>query len=258
MSPWFGVRARLDRVVAVLLGLAVSPMVVVLAALVRRHDGGPAFIRVARVGQGRVPFGMWKLRTMRAERPDGGAGGAALTTLADTRVTPIGRVLRRYHLDELPQLLNVVVGDMLLLGPRPEAPDYVGAPDRRWDAVLAVPPGIAGPTQVMVGAWEQQRLAGAEAGASDEVYRTEVLAVKLALDEWYVRSASPRIDVEVLLALALPFLPGHRRGPLHARVVRSVPETRAVDPTASDPAADEATADADRSVRAGVSAPRTR
>lgn len=204
MTTWARLRIQVDRIVALSALVALSPLIGALAVLVRRHDGGPPFITVPRVGRGGRTFGMWKLRSMRVDTSDGRAQGVALTAAADDRITPIGHRLRARHLDELPQLWNVVVGDMCLLGPRPEAPDFVDVDHDAWRAVLAMPPGIAGPTQLIVGDWERSWITASPDGSG---YRDEVLPVKLALDEWYVRACSPRLDVLVGRSLL-----GHLRG----------------------------------------------
>jgi lipopolysaccharide/colanic/teichoic acid biosynthesis glycosyltransferase len=187
-----------DRVVAAVLLALVSPVVAALGALVRRHDGGPALITVDRVGRGGRPFRMWKIRSMRVADDRGRAGGASLTGSTDDRITPIGRRLRALHLDELPQLWNVARGEMCLLGPRPEAPPFVDLEDPAWRSVLQAPPGIAGPTQLVVGDWELARI---DADVDGSAYRRVVLPVKLAIDGWYVRRCSPALDLRVLVAL---------------------------------------------------------
>ena len=192
-----------------------------LALLIRRHDGGPPLIQVPRVGAAGVVFGMWKLRSMRVESADGRAAGAALTSSDDDRVTPIGRRMRALHLDELPQLFNVVRGEMCLLGPRPEAPEYVEMSDDEWNAVLAVPPGIAGPTQLIVGDWERVEIDRDETGMA---YRQVVVPVKLAIDNWYISDASPMLDLLVLRSLAAHVLPGGSVGRLQRVVAAEVPD----------------------------------
>jgi len=209
-----------DRVVAVAAMIVLAPVVVVLAVLVKRHDRGPAFVRVERVGRSFESFMMWKLRTMRADLPDGRAIGTPLTTGNDDRITPIGRRLRSSHLDELPQLLNVARGEMLLLGPRPETPEFVDHEDERWRAVLQVPPGIAGPTQLVAGDWESQLITDDPDG---DAYAEVVLPVKLAIDAWYVERASLARDLEVLVALAALFLPAVTAARLRRRIAREVP-----------------------------------
>ena len=112
MSRYLQVRMVLDRLLAAVGLVALSPVIGVLGWLVHRHDGGPAFITVERVGRHGRPMRMWKLRSMRAESADGRATGVSLTSAGDDRITPIGAKLRAGHLDELPQLFNVARGEM--------------------------------------------------------------------------------------------------------------------------------------------------
>jgi len=209
-----------------------APLIGVLGWLVHRHDGGPALIAVQRVGRGGVPFGMWKLRSMRVATADGRAGGVGLTTARDDRITPIGRRLRALHLDEMPQLVNVVKGEMALLGPRPEAPEYVDAADDGWRAVLASPPGIAGPTQLAVGDWERDVITAVPDGST---YVEQVVPVKVAIDRWYVEHASPMIDALVVSGL-MQHLMGRPAEQLLRRVRFAVPVAARVLPHAGDSA----------------------
>lgn len=186
-----------------------------LAGLVYRHDRKPPLIRLPRVGLRGRPFKMWKLRTMRSEEPGGRARGATITAGRDDRITPIGARLRRYRFDELLQVLNVVRGEMALIGPRPETPEYVDMQDPRWPRVLSVRPGVIGPTQVLVQDWEANL--PADAGAT---YRAQVLPHKLAVDEWYAANASPIVDAVVVVALAEHFLARRAMTVLHRRADR--------------------------------------
>jgi len=204
----------LDRAVAAVLAVLTAPVVAVLAVLVRRHDAGPSLITVPRVGRDGRTFDMWKLRSMRVASSDGRAAGAALTSTDDDRITPVGARMRSLHLDELPQLYNVVRGEMCLLGPRPEAPEYVDD-DPAWRDVLRVPPGIAGPTQLVVGDWERTEI---DRDPGGDAYRRVVVPVKLGIDRWYVRRASPGLDLLVLASLALHIL----RSGKHPRLLRLV------------------------------------
>ena len=140
-----GLKRSIDLVVSALLILATAPLWLVVIAAIWLNDRRPMLIRQERVGRGNVPFFMWKFRTMRV--------GEETATFASERerVTRVGRQLRRYRLDELPQLLNVFVGDMSLVGPRPERPQLVeriliDVPD--FDLRCLVRPGIAGLAQV--------------------------------------------------------------------------------------------------------------
>lgn len=225
MTAWARLRIQADRIVALIVLVAVSPLIGVLALLIRRGDGGPPFITVPRVGRDGQVFGMWKLRSMRVEGRDGRAGGVALTAVDDDRITPIGHRLRGHHLDELPQLWNVVTGQMCLLGARPEAPDFVAVGDPIWRAVLAMPPGIAGPTQLIVGDWERAWITASPDGSA---YRDEVLPVKLAIDEWYVRACSPRADALVARSL-LAHLRGRPVEALRSTVAEAVPAVASLD-----------------------------
>jgi len=221
MNDWFRVRSVLDRIVAGVAAVLLSPVVAVLAVLIRRHDGGPAFVRVERMGKDYRPFMMWKLRSMRADGPDGRAVGPALTAQHDDRITPIGRRLRSFHLDELPQLLNVVKGDMLLLGPRPETPEFVDADEPQWKRILQIPPGIAGPTQLVVSDWERHVIADDPDGSA---YASVILPVKLRIDEWYLDGCSFVRDAEVAVALLKRFLPGSQATRMRKHIYRDLPD----------------------------------
>lgn len=226
MSRWLRVRSVLDRVTAALALAVLWPLIAALALAIRLCDRGPGFVGVQRVGRHGQPFTMWKLRSMRAEAPDGRAGGISLTATNDSRITPIGVKLRAYYLDELPQLWNVIKGEMSVLGARPEAPEYVDVADPRWQLVLSAPPGIAGPTQLMVNDWERHLITACGAGS---VYVDEVVPVKLAIDGWYIANSSPRLDSLVLVTLLRRFAPGTGSHTLKKLIRREVPESHAVD-----------------------------
>lgn len=146
----------LDVTLAAVLGVAVLPVVLGAAAAVALTSPGPAFFRQTRIGIDGRPFTMWKLRTMYADaeaqlaalrEADEGAG-VLFKLRADPRVTPVGRVLRRFSVDELPQLWNVVRGDMSLVGPRPPLASEVDAYEDQVHRRLAVKPGVTGLWQV--------------------------------------------------------------------------------------------------------------
>lgn len=226
VSRWLRLRsALLDRLAALVLAPILAPIVAGLAWWVRRADGPPSFVGLERVGRDGRPFRMWKLRSMRVEQPRGVAGGAVITAGDDDRVTEVGARLRRYRLDELPQLWNVLRGDMGLVGPRPETPSMVDLDDPRWRAVLAARPGIAGPTQLVVERWEADVLA---AGDQDERYRSDVLPVKLALDRWYVASASLAVDLQVVWSMVQRFVLGRDETAVEVTARAAVPEAAEV------------------------------
>jgi lipopolysaccharide/colanic/teichoic acid biosynthesis glycosyltransferase len=222
-SAWLRVRsAIIDRMLAAVLLLGLSPIIAVLGRRVRGEDGGPALLALDRVGRGGATFGMWKLRTMRPAASD----GPAITASGDQRITAVGAQLRRWRLDELPQAWNVVRGDMALLGPRPETPSMVDAADPRWAAVLAVRPGVAGPTQLLVEAWEAEVLT--DAARAEELYEAQILPVKLAIDRWYVERATPALDLVIAWSMVERFLLHRGRTLVHRRVLAEVPAAAAV------------------------------
>jgi len=133
--------------------ILLSPAMVVIAAAIRLYDGQPAIFCQRRIGQGTGPFTIYKFRTMRVAARGGGTGGLShRTQRADPRITPVGRFLRPCHLDELPQLFNVLAGQMSLVGVRPDTPvqirDY--SPEH-WQSRHLYRPGITGPGQIAVG-----------------------------------------------------------------------------------------------------------
>ncbi len=176
-----------DVAVAVVLGLAFLPVLLV-AALLIKLDGGSVFYVQRRIGAKGRPFNMYKLRTMRSSRP--GDAGARWCSVDDPRITRVGNVLRRLHVDELPQLLNVLKGEMSIVGPRPEQPEIV----TQLESALAyysrrhlIKPGIAGWAQVRCG------YARSERGS----------AWKLCHDLYYVKHQSLMLDVRILLQTLL-------------------------------------------------------
>lgn len=166
-----------------------SPIIAAAALAVKLESPGPAFYSGPRAGMGGRPFRIHKLRTM---RPD--SLGPAVTAGDDPRITGVGRFLRRTKLDELPQLLNVLKGDMSLVGPRPEDPRYVALYTPEQREVLSVRPGITGPT-VLRFIDEEELLRGGDAETS---YVTKVMPQKLAVDLQYVRGASFTGDLKLL------------------------------------------------------------
>lgn len=167
-----------DLVVA-LAGLALlSPLLLLASAWIKWDSPGPVLFRQQRVGRRGRMFTIYKFRTMH-QRP---LAGAELTVGADPRITCAGAVLRRYKLDELPQLLNVVLGTMSLVGPRPEVPRYVAcypAPLRR--IVLSVSPGITDWASIL---YKDENAILARSGDPERAYIDTVLPAKL---DYYVR-----------------------------------------------------------------------
>ena len=171
--------------------LLLLPVLATLALVILCNDGPPVFFSQTRVGRRGKPFRIWKFRTMRA-----GSQGSAITAAGDERVTRVGAPLRRYKLDELPQLFNVLKGDMSLVGPRPEAPEYVQLEAPVWQAVLQVRPGVTDLATLLYR--DEEKLLGASRDPN-AFYREVVLPAKLVLNLGYLRSRSFGRDLRLIL-----------------------------------------------------------
>ena len=173
------------------LALAVAAPILVGVAMAMRlsGDGGPFLYRAQRVGEGCATITVLKIRTMAD-----GAGGSGLTAFRDPRVTRLGGLLRRYRIDELPQLVNVVRGEMSLVGPRPEDPRFVDLSDPLHRRVFLAKPGITGPAQLRYRD-EANLLTGPD---FERRYREEILPGKLLLDAQYLDERSIWVDLRIL------------------------------------------------------------
>ncbi len=205
-------RRGLDIVVAVVALLVATPLLVVAVLAIRRTSPGPVLFRQTRVGVRGRPFTILKLRTMTV-----GAPGLDITVRGDPRVTRVGEVLRRTSVDELPQLLNVLRGDMTLVGPRPETVELAGRYpiDCRW--VLQHTPGLTGPAQVRlrdVRVLEpDHELAGGTVGETTPIdperwYLEQVVPRRVSLDASYLSAPSLPRTVAVLVETGVYLLRG--------------------------------------------------
>lgn len=180
--------------IAAAVGLAVvTPLWLVIAAAIKLDSPGPTLFRHERIGRGFRPFRMYKFRTMFVGAEKGGPitwGGTA-----DIRITRVGRILRAFKLDELPQLVNVVRGDMSLVGPRPEVKEYVELRRDDYEAILRVRPGITDPASLHF-ADEPRLLAQSHHPQAD--YVNDLLPKKIAMAKQYIDEASLWLDLRVL------------------------------------------------------------
>ena len=173
--------------------LLLSPVLVAIAVWVRADSPGPALYRQVRVGRHGRTFRIHKFRTMRSAPAD---AGPAITVGADARITRAGAFLRRSKLDELPQLIDVLLGDMSLVGPRPEVPRYVATyPDDVRAAVLSVRPGI---TDVASLTYRDESALLARAADPEREYREVVLPAKLRLSTQYLQHATLGSDLRLI------------------------------------------------------------
>jgi lipopolysaccharide/colanic/teichoic acid biosynthesis glycosyltransferase len=171
----------LDVVVAALLLAVTAPLLALAALAIRLESRGPVFYRQLRVGRGGEPFELWKLRTMVPGAETMGAGIYVIE--GDPRITRVGGLLRRFSLDELPNLVNVLKGDMAIVGPRPTVQEQVERYTERQRRRLEVKPGITG--------WAQVN------GRTSLPWPD-----RIELDVWYVEHRSMGLDLRILLRTA--------------------------------------------------------
>lgn len=187
-------RRAFDQTAAALGLVALSPLLLVVAVAIATGSPGPVFFRQERIGRHGVPFRIFKFRTMRV---DAEAVGGQLTVEGDPRITRVGRFLRASKLDELPQLINVVRGEMSLVGPRPEVPRYVALYDDDQRRVLDVRPGITDPASIR---YRDENAVLARADDPEAAYVEVVMPHKLELNLAYLERRTLASDVGVILA----------------------------------------------------------
>lgn len=196
---------------AVVVGLAIAVLIFI-------DSPGPIFFHSRRVGVRGEPFDMLKFRKMHRD-----AEGPALTKYRDERLTPIGGFLVATKLDELPQLWNVLRGQMSLVGPRPEVEEFVALYPDEYERILTVVPGITGPAQLE---YVEERHLLADAHESSSLYAQEILPRKIAVDLDYIRGQTLRRDVAILAHTGL--LPLRTAAERLSLAVSRVPTARAV------------------------------
>jgi lipopolysaccharide/colanic/teichoic acid biosynthesis glycosyltransferase len=189
-----GAKRTLDLVGAGAGVVLLSPLLLVVALLVKAEDGGPVFFRQERVGYRGRPFRIWKFRTM---VPEAEARGLPLTVGRDVRVTRVGAWLRRLKLDELPQLFNVLAGDMTLVGPRPEVPRYVASYGVEQRRVLELVPGVTDEASIR---YLDESAMLAAAVDPERMYVDEIIPEKIRLNLAYAAHATVWTDLRVILA----------------------------------------------------------
>jgi lipopolysaccharide/colanic/teichoic acid biosynthesis glycosyltransferase len=185
---YLGLKRTFDFLVALTLFLIALPIMALTLLLVKLTSRGPALYSQVRLGKDARPFSIYKVRTMYqdAER----ISGAAWSTPGDSRITPLGRFLRKTHLDELPQLWNVLRGDMSMVGPRPERPEFVPQLEQAipyYRARLLVRPGVTGLAQVQL----------------PPDTDLDSVRIKLAYDIEYIQKLSFLLDIKICWATAL-------------------------------------------------------
>ncbi len=179
-------------------GLALTaPLLAIIAILIKLDSQGPVIFRQIRVGQGFRPFTILKFRTMAV---DASGTCVPLTVGQDPRITRVGRILRKLKLDELPQLVNVLIGDMSFVGPRPEVPRYVERLRAQFSEVLTVRPGITDLASLTY--IDEAALLSCSSNPEDE-YQNKILPEKLRLAKLYIRHMSLRLDFAIIIQTLL-------------------------------------------------------
>jgi lipopolysaccharide/colanic/teichoic acid biosynthesis glycosyltransferase len=190
-----GAKRAFDLMTASIGLVILSPLFVVIACAVRCDTRGPVFYRGVRTGLNGIPFRIIKFRTM---VPDAESLGGKVTARDDARVTRVGRVLRRYKLDELPQLINVIKGDMSVVGPRPEVSEYTALYTDEEHVILSVRPGITDYASIELVQLGEVVGSDTKDGAFEDRVR-KVLEVKNALRVKYVREQTLIGDIKLIL-----------------------------------------------------------
>jgi lipopolysaccharide/colanic/teichoic acid biosynthesis glycosyltransferase len=215
-----GTNPIFDRLAAGLGLLILSPALALISAAIAMLDRRPVLFRQKRLGRNGEPFELIKFRSMAAEAADSG-----VTAAADPRVTRVGRILRKYKLDELPQLWNVLRGDMRLVGPRPEVPHLVDLQNPAWQRVLAVRPGITDLASLIYRN-EEELLAGAP--DVERYYRDTVQPHKLALNLRYIETRNLSSDLAIiLLSIRFALWPKQFNA---ERIMKSFPKRAPIEP----------------------------
>lgn len=185
-------RNLFDKIAAAIGLIILSPLFLVVALAILFDSKGGVFFIQTRVGKDFRPFGLFKFRTM---RPDTEKAGKLTIGSKDPRITVVGAILRKYKIDELPQLFNVLIGDMNLVGPRPEVPEYVAhyTPEQR--KVLSVKPGITDYASLLY--FNENEVLGQSPNPL-ETYLNEVMPAKLKLNLEYIENRSFAEDLKII------------------------------------------------------------
>lgn len=194
-----------DLVVSALALVVLAPVLAAVALWVRLDSRGSIFYRQTRIGRGGQPFRIFKFRTM---HPGADTAGPAITVGEDARITRAGHWLRRTKLDELPQFINVLLGDMSVVGPRPEVPRYVALyPSSLRDIVLSVRPGI---TDLASIAFRDESTLLGQSNDPERTYVEEILPAKLRYAADYATTHSLWGDLQIIARTALMLWTGAR------------------------------------------------
>lgn len=184
---------RLFDLTASVFGVVILlPLFLLVSALIAIMMGFPIIFKQKRVGRNEVIFEIYKFRTMVTDAPK---LGPSFTTGGDPRITPLGKKLRRYKIDELPQLFNIMKGDMSLVGPRPEVPEFVGYYNAEQKQVLSVRPGLTDPASII---YHDEETILTRYDDAQKAYLEKIMPAKLKLNLAYIKKSSFPSDLGLI------------------------------------------------------------
>ena len=195
----------MDVLVALFALIIFSPILILSAAAIRLGGSHSVFFRQARIGRNNKPFLMLKFTTM---HDDAHVNGLLISTAKDSRVTKVGKIVRDFGINELPQLVNVLRGEMSIVGPRPEVRKYVDlwSPELK-EQILSVRPGITGTGTLRF--WHEGALLDGKSDV-ERAYIEEILPEKLRIELWYVTNRTQWLDIRIMFITLLKALGGSR------------------------------------------------
>jgi lipopolysaccharide/colanic/teichoic acid biosynthesis glycosyltransferase len=198
-------KRALDVIVAAVALIVLAPLFALVAVLIKADSPGPVLFWQERIGRAFRPFWIYKFRTMVKDAP---SKGGALTASGDTRITRIGKMLRQTKIDELPQLINILRGDMSLVGPRPEVRKYVELFRQQYETILAVRPGLTDLASIK---YRDESAILARSENPEQEYIQRILPDKVRLGEEYVRQSSLFLDLTLIFRTLLAILPKSKK-----------------------------------------------
>ncbi|RLC41422.1 MAG: sugar transferase [Candidatus Coatesbacteria bacterium] len=170
--------------------LMLAPIMFAIGILIKLDSPGPVFYKQVRIGKGGKPFKMWKFRTM---VNNSHSCGSKITYNNDSRITKVGSFIRSIKFDELPNLFNILKGDMSIVGPRPEIPEYIRRYDKRMEKVFSVKPGLTGPSQIIF--FNEEKMI--QKKNIRKIYR-KIQERKIDLDREYAEQYNPITDIKLI------------------------------------------------------------
>ncbi len=190
-----------DILISIVGLLAILPLFILAAILIKLDSPGPVFFKQQRIGRGFRPFSMYKFRTM----VEGASRGGLITIGNDRRITRVGRILRKTKFDEIPQLFNILKGEMTIVGPRPEVRQYVELFRSDYEEILKVRPGL---TDLASLKYRNEATLLADAKNPEDEYRTRVLPDKIRLAKDYLQRSSFRFDLALIFRTLVKLFDG--------------------------------------------------